>query len=41
MIIDLVPFYSNRTCPKSKQESIVKEPKGLEVLARGLKIVYK
>jgi hypothetical protein len=41
VIINLVPFYSNRTCPKLKQESIVKKPKGLEVLARGLRIVYK
>jgi hypothetical protein len=41
VIIDLVPFYPNRTCLKLKWESIVKEPKGLEVLARGLRIVYK
>jgi hypothetical protein len=41
VIINLVPFYPNGTCPKSKRESIVKEPKGLEVLARGLRIVYK
>jgi hypothetical protein len=41
VIIDLVPFYPNGTCPKSKRESIVKEPKGLKVLARGLRIVRK
>ena len=40
-IIDLVPFYPDETYSKSKRESIVKEPKGLEVLARGLRIVYK
>jgi hypothetical protein len=41
VIIDLVPFYSDGTCPKLKRESIVKEPKGLEVLAGGLRIVRK
>ena len=40
-IINLVPFYSKGTCLKSKLESIVKEPKGLGVLAGGLSIVYK
>jgi hypothetical protein len=41
VIINLVPFYPNGTCPKLKRESIVKEPKGLKVLAGGLRIVYK
>jgi hypothetical protein len=41
VIINLVPFYPNGTYPKSKRESIVKEPKGLEVLAKGLRIVRK
>jgi hypothetical protein len=36
MIINLVSFYLNRTCLKLKWESIVKEPKGLEVLAKAL-----
>jgi hypothetical protein len=41
VIINLVPFYSNRTYLKLKWESIIKEPKGLEVLAKGLNIIRK
>jgi hypothetical protein len=40
-IINLIPFYPKGTCLKLKLKSIVKEPKGLGVLARGLSIVYK
>ena len=40
-IINLVPFYPKGTCLKSKLESIIKEPKGLRVLVRGLNIIYK
>jgi hypothetical protein len=40
-IINLVLFYFKRTYLKSKPESIVKELKGLRVLAKGLNIVYK
>jgi hypothetical protein len=40
-IIDLVPFYPEGTCPKSKPESVVKEPEGPGVLAGGLSIVRK
>ena len=38
-VIDLVPFYPEGTCPKSKKEGIVKQPDGPGVLARGLNTV--
>ena len=38
-VIDLVPFYSEGTCLKSKKEGVVKQSDGLRVLARGLNTV--
>jgi len=38
-VIDLVPFYPEGTCLKSKKKGIVKQPDGLGVLAKGLNTV--